>query len=84
MPSQGFFQRHRGESRPLRRTWLSLCVAAGFATQVQAADLLTITRDALADKLVVERATQKTIEGWKRPEKKPVTYINPSSSTLTS
>ena len=33
----------------------------------------TITRDALADKLVVERSTQKTIDGWKRPEKKCVT-----------
>jgi outer membrane protein len=47
MSSQGLFQRTRGESWPLRRTWLSLLVTAGLASQAQAADLLTITRDAL-------------------------------------
>ncbi|TDX25320.1 outer membrane protein [Modicisalibacter xianhensis] len=64
MPSQGFFQRHRGESRPLRRTWLSLCVAAGFATQVQAADLLTITRDALENNaaLASSRSIYNSVE----------------------
>ena len=31
----------------------------------------TITRDAPPDKLTLERGRQLTIEGWKRPEKKP-------------
>ncbi|GHB08419.1 TolC family outer membrane protein [Modicisalibacter luteus] len=47
MSSQGLFQRTRSEMHPLRRTWLSLLVAAALAPQAQAADLLTITRDAL-------------------------------------
>ena len=31
----------------------------------------TITRDAPSDKLTLERSKQVTVEGWKRPEKKP-------------
>ena len=31
----------------------------------------TIGKDAPADKLTLERARQKTIDGWQRPVKKP-------------
>ena len=31
----------------------------------------TITHDAPADKLTLERSRQTTVDGWKRPERKP-------------
>ena len=31
----------------------------------------TITHDAPADKLTLERSRQLTVDGWKRPDKKP-------------
>lgn len=64
MSSQGLFQRTRGEPWPLRRTWLSLVVTVGLVSQAQAADLLTITRDALENNaaLASSRSIYNSVE----------------------
>lgn len=64
MPSQGPSLPARREPVPLRRKWLPLLVMAAMSAQAQAADLLTITRDALENSasLASSRSIYQSVE----------------------